>query len=851
MDDKSILKILSGESKDLKNLRKNIDIVKEFLVLVNRIDSLPETNRKLYDESLSHFQVVAKGIPLQQLERYCIAFFGAPVKRAGESAPFRLKFNPSVKYMGEVRIDQTFFIRKTKTGDFYGAILPWIRKSEYQTLHLGYYSKTLSDQDYNKIEELVRKSTHTRIIEEMEAGIGGQIHGISLTAFLQMSEMEKTTCTLKVKSGDNTGYLYLNNGNLVDSKTGELQGRDAAYQIINWDNVNIEIDKESKKHKKVINEPLMHILMESLKIKDEAESEEIKATPAEQIPAKEIADEDVKPAEKEALAEEAAETPSEEMVEKEEAPEALGTLKRWIRDPAKKRLLRLSSLGVALVLIISFGSWFSVRWIKSSRMKKEYQAILEKVEKQPELAEKENMLTDFINSHEPGAFTGKVHQKLNEIRVLMDKNLYNETIDKVKALPLTFDYDKKAKAFYDHYLVQFPKGKYAVKMNRHISEIPKLVDDTQYNHLATTEWGNEEEKIEAYKQYLYNHPKGKHRDEVEGFLIEIIEDRYNGIKQGINSCEQKKEWAPCIGQCNTFLTSFDNTYRTAEIREIRDSMQDKQDLAKLHQKAETKGTDYAAIIKIYAGYVDRNPDSSIKPVVREEISRLEKQIKDKRNWETTLAYSRDPAIDIAKKIERLGQYTDQNRSGPYLNEARSLLDHLQKLKRDADRKQQLETEQEKKEALLRRETVQKQQQRARLNREFSRIRGEIKLSGGKYVDNGNGTLTDKRTGMMWCILDSTIVSGKCLNYQSALQYVNGLTTGGFTDWRLPTFSELAGIYKQYPYFPSGSTKWFWTSETFIKGYHEMVGIVTSRQEDVFEREYVTTKECGTVHAVRP
>ncbi len=151
MDDKLILNTLSDDSKDIGNLRNHIDIVKDFLTLVNRIDGLPETNRRL--EGISPYQAVAKNIPLQQLERFFIAFFGAPIKRAGEAPSFKLKFNPTIKYIGEIRPEQAFFTRKIKKGEFYGAIWPWLRKPGYLTIHLGYYSKTLSDADFQKIEE--------------------------------------------------------------------------------------------------------------------------------------------------------------------------------------------------------------------------------------------------------------------------------------------------------------------------------------------------------------------------------------------------------------------------------------------------------------------------------------------------------------------------------------------------------------------------------------------------------------------------------------------------------------------------------------------------------------------------
>ena len=69
----------------------------------------------------------------------------------------------------------------------------------------------------------------------MASGVGGQIQGISLDSFLQMAQMEKTTCTLKVISGSNIGYLYISKGSLFSAETGELTNRDAVYEIIGWD----------------------------------------------------------------------------------------------------------------------------------------------------------------------------------------------------------------------------------------------------------------------------------------------------------------------------------------------------------------------------------------------------------------------------------------------------------------------------------------------------------------------------------------------------------------------------------------------------------------------------------------
>jgi hypothetical protein len=111
---------------------------------------------------------------------------------------------------------------------------------------------------------------------------------------------------------------------------------------------------------------------------------------------------------------------------------------------------------------------------------------------------------------------------------------------------------------------------------------------------------------------------------------------------------------------------------------------------------------------------------------------------------------------------------------------------------------------------------------------------------------------DQRTGLMWGLLDSHLERGQCLNYRSAVQYVKGLRYGGYSDWRLPTSGELAGIYKNSPFFPFTGTDWYWTSESFAKGYHVEANIVTSKQETVFEKQSVNTDAaCGAVRAVRP
>ena len=63
----------------------------------------------------------------------------------------------------------------------------------------------------------------------------------------------------------------------------------------------------------------------------------------------------------------------------------------------------------------------------------------------------------------------------------------------------------------------------------------------------------------------------------------------------------------------------------------------------------------------------------------------------------------------------------------------------------------------------------------------------------RFIDNGDGTITDTTTNLIWCRRDSYADLGISLNWEDAKNYVAKLTTGG-KKWRLPTIEELQEIY---------------------------------------------------------
>ena len=85
-----------------------------------------------------------------------------------------------------------------------------------------------------------------------------------------------------------------------------------------------------------------------------------------------------------------------------------------------------------------------------------------------------------------------------------------------------------------------------------------------------------------------------------------------------------------------------------------------------------------------------------------------------------------------------------------------------------------------------------------------------------YYDNGNATVTDLNTGLMWQKSDN----GTTRNWQDAIDYCIGIDDGGYDDWRLPEQSELQSIADYGRVNPainpvfSCQSSYYWSATTY-------------------------------------
>lgn len=77
-----------------------------------------------------------------------------------------------------------------------------------------------------------------------------------------------------------------------------------------------------------------------------------------------------------------------------------------------------------------------------------------------------------------------------------------------------------------------------------------------------------------------------------------------------------------------------------------------------------------------------------------------------------------------------------------------------------------------------------------------------------YINNGNGTITDNITGLMWTKSPDLNGDGKInyqdkLTYSESVNYSKSLNFAGYNDWRLPTIKELYSLILFKGLDPSG------------------------------------------------
>lgn len=101
----------------------------------------------------------------------------------------------------------------------------------------------------------------------------------------------------------------------------------------------------------------------------------------------------------------------------------------------------------------------------------------------------------------------------------------------------------------------------------------------------------------------------------------------------------------------------------------------------------------------------------------------------------------------------------------------------------------------------------------------------------RFIDNGDGTITDTKSGLIWVKNPHTDLPDKFkerMIWKDAIQACKDLNFAGKKDWRLPTVEELRELVDytrgkgdepaiDTKFFPDTKTNWYWTATPVVWG----------------------------------
>jgi hypothetical protein len=384
---------------------------------------------------------------------------------------------------------------------------------------------------------------------------------------------------------------------------------------------------------------------------------------------------------------------------------------------------------------------------------------------------------------------------------------------------------------------------------------------------------NQEQNLERRRallaKYYDSHKNGKHAPEItrriETLDEQIVEHDYRETEKQAAALLEAHQFEKAAAAYDDYLRRHPRSPFRDSIKELKEKLPDLIEAYRFQSLSAIRPAAYLERIDAYRRYFDEFPEGANREAVlalfldmetpfynhvREAAERCDME----EQW--------DPCVRLCDEfIEVYGNTQEAEElkklKTDLLNRIREARDFETLKKRADETGNDIEAARRLYAAYLAKHpatSTRKKIERELAGLEIKQKQGMLASTGGRFVEKRPRVVTDTKTGLMWALQDSLEDLDRCLSYQEAIEYVASLTTGGFSDWRLPSPKELQGIYDTAPAFPFQGGEWLWTSASYRRysdGWFRVVEVVApqaGRQPAHIPRH---ERECGCVRAVRP
>lgn len=591
----------------------------------------------------------------------------------------------------------------------------------------------------------------------MTTNLGGKIQGVSLDSFIQIVQMDQISCTLKVTSTMGFGFLYFVQGELFSATTGDIHNAEAACRIISWEDAVIEIEKTCDKTTNEINQPLMNILMEGMRLRDEAQAApEYKArieAPPPEAPSAET------PPETDRTPDTETESNSAPAPETEGGAAPQNTFRKWI------------FVTLAPVIILAAGAAYYV--LQARQARQTYENTVAKAQNQIAVEKRIGILNAYIAEHGASQFSEDAARRIEKIQSQMASRDYSAAENQADLLIEKGELEE-AMAVFIQYEKKHPKTLHPRQLVQRKKELVYRIDKRAFERLVSASEGIGPRRMDLYLEFQKKYPDSQFLKQVKEMISEMSNEYYIFTENRILENENRGDWEKCLDLSQQYIDIFPDVEHTVVLKKYQRLCTEEIKAAKAYRalvkQSAAYGTDYDAAIKVFSDYLRAYPGTRAKDKISNDI----------------------------KKLEALSE-------------------------------------------------------KQRLSAEIGNMTTRLAKLGKRFKVHGTATVSDTDTGLMWTLLDATTLLNRCLDYKEAQTFVQGLDTGGHTDWRLPTPQELTTLYRQKPYFPAPKPGWFWTSQTqkrYLGRWMIDVDVVTTETGTQENRGKKESWHCGSVRAVR-
>jgi CheY-like chemotaxis protein len=113
-----------------------------------------------------------------------------------------------------------------------------------------------------------------KALEEKRGGFVGQVVDLQLVDIIQMGCLGRFTMSLAVSKNNEEGLIYFKNGEIAHAELGDLEGKEALFAMLEWDEGRFDSQMGISPPKETITDRWEHLLLEGTRRLDETAATE-------------------------------------------------------------------------------------------------------------------------------------------------------------------------------------------------------------------------------------------------------------------------------------------------------------------------------------------------------------------------------------------------------------------------------------------------------------------------------------------------------------------------------------------------------------------------------------------------